>query len=80
MGFESVEKSAKKSPQKSYRPKTFACSNKSQKLHFAVTFYLITFFARKFCATFSTDLNSASNSEFFDAHIAILKEKNVWSY
>jgi hypothetical protein len=33
----------KKLSQKSYRPKTFAHSNKSQKRNFSVTFSLITF-------------------------------------
>jgi hypothetical protein len=43
--FASVEKNPKKNHTKSYRPKTFAHSNKSQKLHFSVPFSLITFFA-----------------------------------
>jgi hypothetical protein len=49
-------KSAKKFTQKSYRRKTFAHSNKSKKLHFSVTFLLITFF-HEFFRNFFTRFN-----------------------
>jgi hypothetical protein len=43
--FDSVAKWAKNHPEKSYRQTTVALNNKSQKLHFSVTFSLKTFFA-----------------------------------
>ncbi len=64
-----LKKVQNKSPQKGYRPKTFAHSNKSQRLHFSVTYLLITF-SHQFFEIFSTDSKSASNSELFYTHIA----------
>ncbi len=61
--FETAEK-MQKFTQNSSRAKTFAGSDKSQKLDFPVTFLLITFL-REFFATFSTDSKSASSSAFF---------------
>ncbi len=43
--FECLEKMQNHSPKRSYMPKTFAHSNKSQKLNLSVTFPLITFSA-----------------------------------
>jgi hypothetical protein len=43
-------KKCKKQPKKVYRPKTFAHSYNSQKLHFSVTFSLITFLHELFAA------------------------------
>jgi hypothetical protein len=57
-----VEKGKKVQP-KSYKPKTFACSNKSEKLHISVTFWYIIFHIG-FFATFSKDSKSSSNSAF----------------
>ncbi len=64
------KKCKKKLYPKSYRFKNVAHINKSQKLHFSVTFLLITFFVLAFLQFFSANLKSASNS---DTHIAFLK-------
>ncbi len=72
MGFESVENSARKSPQKN-----FTLSSKSHKLHIAVTFSLITFFALDFLQLFQRIRNQHQILRFFKPQFAYLREKNV---
>jgi hypothetical protein len=70
--FESVEKSAKMFTQKVIGEKLSHIVIKVKNFIFSVTFLLIKFFRMSFLAIFPMDSKLASNSAFFDTHIACL--------
>jgi hypothetical protein len=57
-------KKCKKIKQKKLKAKTFACCNKSQKLHFSVTYSWITFFAQDFLQPFQRIQNQRQICSF----------------